>query len=194
MPEIKRVSIKHEAIMNFLMESPATPLGDVAAHFGVSQAWLSIIIHSPAFQDKLLEKQGTLFHHTVVATVKDKVAVLAHRTLDKLLDNVDFMSQKEAKETADMTLQAMGYGGGGKNGGGNSGPTEYNLQQIFVGRDVYEAAQGRIGLARLAVPERGETIEGQLDTAPALPSPPLQVTSGEGRLPLPGQLHGADGE
>jgi hypothetical protein len=193
---IKRVSIKHESIMNFIMENPTVPLGEVANHFQVSQAWLSVIIHSPAFQDKLLEKQGVLFHHTVVATITDKVSMIAHKTLDKLADKIEFMeSTKELRETADMAMSNLGYGGGGKNNGAvNGGPTVINNQQIFVGREVYEAAQSRIGLARLEVPERSPAIEGKLDQAPALSDRAFSDARGEGGLPISGSLYQENGE
>jgi len=44
--QIKTISPKHDAIMDALIANPAQKLGTLAGIFGVSQAWLSVIIHS----------------------------------------------------------------------------------------------------------------------------------------------------
>ena len=39
-PGVQSVSIKHEAILNFLLINPTAKLRDVADYFGVTQPWL----------------------------------------------------------------------------------------------------------------------------------------------------------
>jgi len=55
MPAIKQLSIRHEAIMEWLIANPQKKLRECAATFGVSQAWLSCIVHSQAFQSRYRE-------------------------------------------------------------------------------------------------------------------------------------------
>lgn len=187
---IQKVSIKHEMIMNYIMENPQEPLASVAAHFGISSAWLSTVIHSPAFQDRLLEKKDVLFHHTVVATVRDKVSVLAHKALDKLVDQIDFtLDTKELRETADMALERLGYGG--KNGGAGDGPTVINNNTLVVARELYYEAQNRIGAKSLQ--GLTDAINGSVDQPPALSSPKVEEALSTGRLQVSNPVLEYDG-
>lgn len=188
--EIKKVSIKHESIMNYIMENPQTPLRDVAAFFGISQSWLSTVIHSPAFQDRLAEKKDVLFHHTVVSTIKDKISVLAHKALDKLNENIDFMSTKETRETAEMALEGLGYVGKSAQPAAPAGVTNNNT--YFVARELFVEAQNRIGAKSLQGP--ADAALGVLDHAPTLQLEQSKETVGTRGPALPSQVFDGDGE
>lgn len=188
--EIKKVSIKHESIMNYIMENPQTPLRDVAAFFGISQSWLSTVIHSPAFQDRLAEKKDVLFHHTVVSTIKDKISVLAHKALDKLNEDIDFMSTKETRETAEMALEGLGYVGKGSQPAAPAGVTNNNT--YFVARELFIEAQNRIGAKSLPGPANASL--GLLDNMPPVQLEQSQEALGSGRSALPSQVFDGDGE
>lgn len=108
--QIKRVSIKHEAIMDFMIANPTVRAGDVAAHFGVTQAWLSTITHSDAFQDMLRAKQDCAFH-TSVLPVKDKMMAIAHQALDRLEVLLPFETEATSvSKIAGDVLDRLGYG------------------------------------------------------------------------------------
>lgn len=83
MAAIATVSNKHEAIMNHLIANPAMKLGEVATYFGVSQPWLSTLIHSDAFQLRLKQKHEMLFGLSI-APVAEKLNHLAHKAIDRL--------------------------------------------------------------------------------------------------------------
>lgn len=113
MPQIQKLSIKHEAIMNYMLANPGIAKGDVAREFGISQAWLSIIIYSDAFQSQLREKQKEMFDETVIATVRDKITAVAHQGLEKMLDQVsgsEAISHRDLRDTTSMALNALGFG------------------------------------------------------------------------------------
>jgi hypothetical protein len=110
MPEIQRLSVRHDAIMDFLMANPCIKLGDVAAHFSLTQAWLSQVIHSDAFQTRLREKQHIAFHHTVLP-LREKMQNIAHMALDKLAEDLPRESDmKTVLATADSVLDKLGFG------------------------------------------------------------------------------------
>lgn len=185
MPAIQKVSVKHEAILNFLLENPTCSLGQTAAHFGISQPWLSCIIHSDVFQAKLRERQETVFHHTVVATIKDKAAVVAHAALDKLADQLEMgliQDPKQLTETADKILGRLGYGG--SNGAQPGVTLIQNNNTVHVSRALLEETRERIGRTRQQVLDVTETDNGDLDTAPALPDASSQDAESAGRLSL----------
>ena len=109
MPEIQKVSIRHEAIMDYLMSYPKVKLGTVAEAFGVTQPWLSCVIHSDAFQEMLRTKQGIAFHDTVLP-IREKMLNVAHQALDRLADQIPFeMESKNLSSIAGDVLERLGY-------------------------------------------------------------------------------------
>ena len=108
--QIQRVSIKHEAILDHLMAYPTMKLGDVAAQFGVSQPWLSTVIHSDAFQALLRDKQGIAFHHTVLP-LREKMMAVAHQAFERIVDMLPMETEvKNLSSVAEGVLDRLGYG------------------------------------------------------------------------------------
>ena len=110
--QIAKVSVKHDAIMDYLIVNPAARLGDVALHFRVSQPWLSVIIHSDAFQIVLKKKQSSVLNATVVP-LREKVLGIAHLGIEKLgdaLENASAVTDKEfIADTTDSILKNLGF-------------------------------------------------------------------------------------
>jgi hypothetical protein len=107
--QIKKVSIKHDAIMDYLLVNPTAPLKTVAYEFGVTQAWLSTIIHSDAFQIQLATKKNELFNGTVLP-LREKVVGLAHAAVEKLGEKLE-RSEDPAfvLESTDKILHRLGW-------------------------------------------------------------------------------------
>lgn len=110
MSQIQKLSVKHETIMDFLMAHPAIRLGDVASHFGVTQPWLSQVIHSDVFQSRLKEKKDVAFHHTVLP-LREKMTALAHMSIDKLMEQVPLQTDASVvNKVAENVLDRLGFG------------------------------------------------------------------------------------
>ena len=110
--QIAKVSIKHDAILDYLITNPAQKLGEVARHFDVSQAWLSVIIHSDAFQVRLAEKNGECFSATVVP-LREQLLGVAQVGVEKLGEAMEHASSITDKQfiadTTDSILKNLGY-------------------------------------------------------------------------------------
>ncbi len=110
--QIQRVSIKHDAILDYLLVNPAQKLGEVAKKFDVSAPWLSVIIHSDAFQAKLAEKDGICFSTTIVP-LREQLMGVAQVGVEKLgecLENASAVSDKQfIADTTDSILKNLGY-------------------------------------------------------------------------------------
>lgn len=134
MAEIQEVSIKHEAIMDFLMSHPNIRLSEVANNFGITQGWLSQIIHSDVFQLRLREKQGVAFHSTVLP-LREKMLVVAHQALDKLSEQIPLETDTKTLSTvADNVLEKLGFS--------SKAPTvQVNNTQVNVLRSEIEEAR-----------------------------------------------------
>ena len=168
-PGIAKMSVRHEAIMNYMIANPVLKLRDVAGTFGVSQAWLSTIIYSDAFQERLSEKKEQVFDSSVLQPLKTKLLAVANDTIEKLHDQIATTSDiRELTNTADKVLSRLGFG---------TGPVTAAVSQTFnyvqnnvtAGTDVIERARAMIGrvksqdLAALA-----NVSEGKFDLAPAV--------------------------
>ena len=167
MAEIKRVSVKHEAIMEYMLVNPAAPLREVAAHFGVTQAWLSTIIHSDAFQAKLSEKKDDLFSATIVP-LREKMLGLAHMGVEKLGDAMEHASPISDKDfiadTTDNILKNLGYSP--KSAPAGAMPMNQQNNYYVVDSNTLAQARARMGQGQQALepqPE-GVTIEQREDT------------------------------
>lgn len=89
MPEITKVRYTHDAIIDMIIANPAVSQGDLAAEFGFTQSWMSIIINSDAFQERLAERKGELLDPKIRASIESRLEALAKRSLDKLLEKLD---------------------------------------------------------------------------------------------------------
>ncbi len=110
--QIQSVSVKHDAILDFMLVNPGMKLYRVAAHFDVTQAWLSVIIHSDAFQARLAEKDETQFA-SIVIPLREQLLGVAQVGVEKLgecLENASAVSDKQfIADTTDSLLKNLGY-------------------------------------------------------------------------------------
>jgi hypothetical protein len=108
-PGIKKMSIKHDAILDFMLANPLMAKREVAAHFGVSQPWLSCIIHSDAFQREYKAKGGEIFNLSVVP-IRTKLLAAADMAVDRVMELIPLEGElKTAQATASMVLDRIGF-------------------------------------------------------------------------------------
>lgn len=144
-PQIKSLSIKHEEILKFLVCNPHLRLRDVAAHFNVSQSWLSIIIHSDAFQEKLAELQEKDYIMSI-QPLREKMRGIASMALDKVAEELDNpnVTLTAAVEIGSTFLDRLGYGPKATT---PPGPAGQVIQQnnFYVQREVLVEARRNFG-------------------------------------------------
>lgn len=107
----QKVSHRHEAIINYMVSNPTAKLGQVAVKFGMTQSWLSVLIHSSSFKAKLQARQETIFTEEVCATVEERLMGVASVATDRLLELVPRETDVRVITNAmDKTLKNLGYG------------------------------------------------------------------------------------
>lgn len=109
MPEIKRVSYRHDGIINWLIANPHRTLGECAFEHGYTQAWLSCIVHSDMFQ-ALYQERAQALGVEVVHSVKNlmtRVAVHALERTEEMLYAEP--SERFVGDTRDNMLQMLGF-------------------------------------------------------------------------------------
>jgi hypothetical protein len=106
---IDKLSNRHTAIINFIVGNPQVKLGTVAMEFGMTQAWLSCVIHSSAFKSALAAAQVQVFEE-VTLPLREKLEGVSHRAVEKLGVCVDnSQDPKFILDAADKTLKALGF-------------------------------------------------------------------------------------
>jgi hypothetical protein len=109
MAAITRISHRHDAIIDFLLENPAAPLRLCAAHFGVTQPWLSTVIHSDLFQARYAERRETI-EAQIAADIPTKLRAVADTALERLGEFLDRTEDEAFVLSAfDKVMHRLGY-------------------------------------------------------------------------------------
>ena len=170
----KKVNWWYEHIVTWMLANPEKSLRECAADHNVTQPWLSTVIHSDAFRD--YAGRRLKHHHSLVsADILERVEALGDLSLDVLTERIE--NQRDdvplglVRETADMALKAMGYGGRA----GIDLRGAKNVQVALV--DPVALAQARKRLRKVKAVEKAAEAEVPKDTEAAgkvplaLPSP-----------------------
>lgn len=169
--QIQRVSHKHNMIMNWLVLNPDRSLRECADHFGVTQPWLSTVIHSDVFQAEFQQKLQNI-HVRCAESIPEKLRAVADIALEKLADKVAQSEDPEfILDAADKALHRMGYApASARNGYGAGQGVQVNQQNVFMlSQDDLDAARNvmrRQGLFQgEGVPEEPKLVSPQAESA-----------------------------
>ncbi len=121
---ITRVKYTHDAMIDLIIANPALKQGDLAQHFGYTQAWVSRIFNSDAFQARLAQRKTELVDPSLLLTFDEKLRALADKSVDVVLEKLSVTQNPDtALKALELTTKALGYGARQQN---------VNLQQNFV--------------------------------------------------------------
>lgn len=109
-PEIAKVRYTHDAIIDEILVRPDVSQGELAKRFGFTQTWMSIIINSDAFQERLRERKGELIDPAIVASIEDRLNTLAKVSLDALLERVERNKSLPLKTMELVSIAKLGVG------------------------------------------------------------------------------------
>lgn len=147
-------SIKHEAILQYLLGNPTATYSQVAAEFGMTISWVSCVVNSDCFRKQLKDRQDELFGSTVVQPIREKVEATAHLAIDKLMDKVQVCEDVGTlTNTADKMLGKLGFGSPANGSGQN------NTQNNFFIGEGGSALLARARAAQLEAVKRREVKE-----------------------------------
>jgi hypothetical protein len=88
-PTLGKVRYTHDAIIDEILLDPSISQNELCARFGYGVAWMSIIINSDAFKERLAERKGELIDPVIRASIEEKASAAANRALDRLIDRLD---------------------------------------------------------------------------------------------------------
>ena len=150
---VQKVNWWHEQIVLWELQNPDGKLGECAAHFGVTQNWLSVVRYSDAFQ--AYRGRVMAAHRGAVSeSVIEKAERVTKLSLDVLSERIekdrDAVPLEMVRKTAETGLKALGYGGASES------KTAVQVN-IGVGREDLENARQKMRM--VVSPEAQKVIE-----------------------------------
>lgn len=106
--QLQKLSPKHEAIMNWILENPEKLRRDCAAHFCVTESWLSIVINSHCFQARLAERTEVIFS-VVASDIPTKLRGVAAQAIDRVGELLPGAPGEFALDAMDKALRSLGF-------------------------------------------------------------------------------------
>jgi hypothetical protein len=160
--KVQNISHTHDQIMNWLIANPERPLKECADYFHYSQTWLSILIHSDAFQSKFKERQDAVFTQVMQDTpakLKALADIAVEQLADKLTTNTD---KKFALDAFDKIMHRAGYAPASQKNPNGTNITQNNL--YMVSADALKSARESMAPrpADLNQPDTLNVIEGEV--------------------------------
>lgn len=104
---LKDVSYSHEALIDQILLNPHETLHQLATRTGYTASWLSTVMASDVFKEKLNLRRAELVDPMLLASIEDKLKGVANRSLEIIQDK---LSKPLAKVSDDFALRAAALG------------------------------------------------------------------------------------
>lgn len=100
--QIKKVNAWHERLCDWLIANPGKKQKEAAQFFGVSESWLSTVIHSDAFQDYFRTRSDAA-SAAIIHSVKEKMLGAADQAVSELQRRLEFAQSFTTQELLDIS-------------------------------------------------------------------------------------------
>jgi hypothetical protein len=97
-PGLSHVHYWHDAFIEAIVANPLISQGDLARLCGYSESWVSIMVNTDAFKNRLAERKAEISDPILRASVKERVEAAAKRSLDKLIERMDANAPMKTNE------------------------------------------------------------------------------------------------
>lgn len=144
---IGRVKYTHDAMIDLILANPSVKQGEIAKHFGYTQAWVSRIMNSDAFLARLAQRKKDIVDPSLILSVDEKLRAVASKSLDIVLEKLEAApSMDQALSAVTVASKALGYGARQSN---------LNLQANFVVAMPQKVADAGTWAAKYTGPSPG---------------------------------------
>jgi hypothetical protein len=110
---IEKVNYTHDSMIDLLISNPEISQGEIADHYGYTPGWVSRVIRSDAFRERLAVRKHEIVDPKILESVELQFEVLVKRSLEVLAEKMKpeaAPSADLALKVADMGARALGYG------------------------------------------------------------------------------------
>jgi len=100
-------------MIDLIIEHPELDQNHIAAHFGYTAGWISNILASDAFQERMAARKEDIIDPAIKATIEERFRALVIRSLDVLQAKLNqvTVSDNVALRAAELGAKALGVGG-----------------------------------------------------------------------------------
>jgi len=143
---IQKVRYSHDAMIDMIIANPGVSQNELAAQFGYTPGWVSQVITSDAFQNRLAERKEELVDPLIRQALEERFRALVHRSQELLLERLN----SPAKVSDDLLLRSLELGAKALGYGARGPSIQQNTQ--FVVNLPPKAADGAEWLKGLVAP------------------------------------------
>lgn len=104
---VKRLRYTHEDCIDLILARPGISQNELAEIYGVTPAWMSIVVNCDAFKVKLAERKAELVDPVLQASLNERYGALAAASVDRLLKRI---ADEKAEVTDKVLLEAAALG------------------------------------------------------------------------------------
>lgn len=109
--EIKKSHYNHDAMIDLIIATPWMRQREIAAHFKVSEAWISIIVNSDSFKAKLEDRKSELIDPVIVQSIEDGFRAVCQLSMNVLQEKLEITRDpKLALGALAVASKALGFG------------------------------------------------------------------------------------
>lgn len=147
MNAIQKVNYTHDAMIDLMLANPGISQNELAAYFGYTPSWVSLVKSSDAFRERLEARRKELVDPTVAASIEERFHALVEKSLEVLQEKLSMPTSQVPDQLA-LQAAALGARGLGKGGFGASGG-QVNVQVNVSAEERLARVRDRIqGLVR----------------------------------------------
>jgi hypothetical protein len=115
---IERVRYTHDGMIDVIIAKPDVSGAQLAEHFGYTQAWISRIVCSDAFQARLAERKTEIISPVLQATFEERLKGMAMQSLDIIEAKLakknpvtgEYGDVTTAFKALEISTRSLGYG------------------------------------------------------------------------------------
>lgn len=112
-PQIRKLRYSHEAMVELIITNPWISQNEIAAIFGRTPPWISIVMNSDAFKARLEERREELVDPTLRVSIKERFTAALTRSLERLQEKLEQPSVPDNLILRSIEVGAKGLGVGG---------------------------------------------------------------------------------
>jgi hypothetical protein len=113
MPGVVKVRYTHDAMIDCLIQNPMISQGELAAMFGYTEPWVSLVLSSDAIKARMEMRKAELVDPTIRASIEERFRALATKSLEVLQKKLcsPNVSDNLAIQAATLASRSLGLGG-----------------------------------------------------------------------------------
>lgn len=110
-----KIRYNHEAMANLILMNPGIKQREIAIAMGYTEAWISTVMCSDAFQAYLAKRQAEVIDPEITMTLRERATGVATRSMQVLMEKLakpaDAISDGLVLRAFELSAKATGMGG-----------------------------------------------------------------------------------